>query len=148
MKKSLSFITLLIMAFASCLDEPECYGLNNSIVGITFKNVSDNKSLVIDSLTIIADQTGTELMSDAAASKVLLPLNYFEASTSYTFKISDSSYQMVLGHTSQVQFVSRDCGERFVLSDLYVVSHSFDSVRLVNATPGANTSASNIEIFW
>jgi len=149
MKRERWLFGLLMLVSSSCLDEPECYALNNNIVGVSFKKVADNKTFVIDSLSIVADQVGVELISNSSASAVLLPLNYFTDSTSFTFFISDVPYQIVVGHTSQAQFVSVDCGERFVLSNLHVVSHSFDSVRLVNAKPGvANASPRNIEIFW
>jgi hypothetical protein len=143
-----SFFGLIALVSLSCLDEPECIGLNNNLTGITFKNLSDSKSRTVDGLTITAENAAVELISGASASKVLLPLNYLDDTTSYTVQINDSTYVLILGYTSQSQFVSQDCGERFVISNLHVIEHSFDSVRLVNATPGVNEKASNIEIFW
>jgi hypothetical protein len=44
--------------------------------------------------------------------------------------------------------VSEDCGERFALADLRVLSHTFDSVRIVSTTPKASgRSGTNIEVF-
>ena len=47
---------------------------------------------------------------------------------------------------AQVQFVSEDCGERYIFSDLKILEYDFDSVRIVNPTPTAPAST-NIEIY-
>ncbi len=131
-----------------CLDEPDCFNLNNYIVGISFKKIATSGAD-----TVIFNNIRTEvppiLFSDSAAfSKVYLPLNYFKDETTFYFQSGNTSRVLRLGYISQAQFVSEDCGERFVLSDLRVLEHSFDSVRLVKDVPSrANDASIQIEIF-
>ena len=63
------------------------------------------------------------------------------------FADGDSLDILQLTYLSQVQFVSEDCGEKFVLSRLRVGEHSFDSVRLVVDVPTQAGNTINIEIF-
>lgn len=147
LKSCLEVVFLLVMS-VSCLDDPECFGLNNNFVGITFKNLLDGKgtSIAISSLT--AETAADTLIGEVTTSKIIIPLDYFKNETSYTLKTADSSYRFVLGYTTQTQYVSEDCGVRYILSDLSIEEHSFDSVRLLGSRPGVNNNANNIEIFW
>lgn len=146
-RNSLILLTGLIVVNTSCLDEPECFGLNNNIVGITFKNLEDGKVREMTFISIVAEGTETGLRSAITASTVTLPLNYFVDKTSYTFHTSDTSYNLKLNYSSRTQFVSTSCGVKFILSDLEVAEHTFDSVRLVHAKPGNSANARNIELF-
>jgi hypothetical protein len=144
--KSAFTFCLLIGLQSACLDEPDCYALNNNYVGITFKDVATNSSVSVDDVVVLSD---TKLIIDTTTtSGVVIPLNYFLQSTDYTISAADTVYHITLGYKSQSQFVSNECGVRFVVSELSVISHDFDSVRLVNAVPGDGGDARNIEIFW
>jgi hypothetical protein len=144
--KSVITFCLVTAIVSACLDEPDCFALNNNQVGITFKDIVTSQSTSIDNVAVLSD---TLLLIDTAStSKIVVPLNYFEQSTTYTIPARDTVYQLTLGYKSQSQFVSTECGARFVIADLSIISHGFDSVRLVNATPGKDENAINIEIFW
>jgi hypothetical protein len=56
-------------------------------------------------------------------------------------KIIDLAYKV------KVQFVSEDCGPRYIFSDLTVSEHNFDSLNLVNSTPGRDGSTLNVRIY-
>ncbi len=140
------WLGLLVMMTVGCLDEPDCYLLNNHIVGIAFKKISDSTADTV-SITGIAAFPEIVTKDTANVTRVFLPLNYFQEETTFYIKDLEETRFLRLGYLSQVQFVSDQCGEKFVLSELRVLEHSFDSVRLVTNVPTREGSAIQIEIF-
>jgi len=146
-RKSAWFLVLVMVA-AACLDEPDCYLLNNYVIGISFKKIENSTADTV-SLTAYGplEPPLAFYLGDTAISRVFLPLNYFQEETSYVFQNGDSVDLLQLEYLSQAQFVSEDCGEKFVLSNLRVADHTFDSVRLVVDVPTREGNTINIEIF-
>lgn len=136
---------ILGLLATACLEEPDCYQLNNEVIGIAFKKLEDSS----------ADTVGFQLRTvepplvfpDTTVSRLFLRLNYFADEITFVFAQESSTDTLQLTYRSQAQFVSEDCGEKFVLSKLRVGHHSFDSVRLVIETPTQNGSVVNLEIF-
>jgi hypothetical protein len=59
-------------------------------------------------------------------------LNYYQNETTYHFEGLTTTYDLQSRATmAKTQFVSEDCGERFVLSDLVVSAPAFDSLRVM-----------------
>jgi hypothetical protein len=52
-----------------------------------------------------------------------------------------------LKYSVKNQYVSEECGSRFILSDLSVLEHDFDSVRIVSRTPSPAQGATHVEIY-
>lgn len=77
-----------------------------------------------------------------------VPLNYFLNKSTVTFEGGiDFTRKLVLGYQVQTQFVSEDCGPRYVLSNLDTLSKSkIDSIRFVDRTP-SRSGGRHIEIF-
>jgi hypothetical protein len=144
-KKSIWFLLLFLMG-AACLDEPDCFRLNNYMVGISFKKLSDSSQDTARFIAIGIKAPPIGVNQDTI-SKIDLPLNYFENETTFMFEGPETTDSLTLGYTSQVQLVSEKCGERFVLSNLHVLSHSFDSVRLISRDPVKNGGTTHLEIF-
>lgn len=144
-KKGGYFLICFLIA-ASCLDEPDCFSLNNYIIGISFKKLTDSKADTV-AFTSIRTVFPPVIFSGDTLSKVYLPLNYFENETSFLFENPGKNLLLRLGYSSKAQFVSENCGERFVLSDLKVLNHSFDSVRVISNTPADQGGTIHIEIF-
>ena len=145
-KTSAWFLVFLLLA-AACLDEPDCFSLNNDLIGISFKKLAD-RSIDTVEFTRIRVIEPPLLFSEDTVSSVTLALNYFENETTFFFESEDTTRMLRLGYISQLQFVSEDCGEKFVLSRLRVLEHSFDSVRLVSDVPTRDgAAATQIEIF-
>jgi hypothetical protein len=146
-KRTTWFIFFVVLA-VSCLDEPDCFNLNNNLVGISFKVLGSSKA---DTLTLVdADVSGllAELAVDSSAvSSIAIPLNLLQEQSTITLYRPNGTKTINLIYRIQSQFVSEDCGSRFVLSNLEVTGHDFDSVRVVNKTPGASRNTSNIEVY-
>lgn len=145
-RKSAWFLLMLFVT-AACLDEPDCYNLNNYVVGISFKKIENSATD-----TVFVTEFGTVeppllFLVDTSFSRLNLPLNYFQDETAFFFADMDTTRILRLGYTSQAQFVSENCGEKFVLSQLRVLEHSFDSVRLIIDVPSAQAGTVHLEIF-
>ncbi|MBT1700302.1 hypothetical protein KK083_25675 [Fulvivirgaceae bacterium PWU4] len=149
-KKTGWFLFFVAMA-AACLEEPECFSLNNNFVGIAFKKLSNNTRDTVVFTGITADGTDFVWLADTAAMTGIdsLRLNYFKDSTVFHFQSGNVASELHLSYLTQAQFVSEDCGQRFVLSNLKVTKSSgFDSVRVVGTVPKKKgTSGTNIEIY-
>ena len=73
-------------------------------------------------------------------------LNYFEHEGTLSFEDVEGPKFLSFGYTVKNQFISEECGSSFVLSDLRILEHDFDSVRVSNPTP-TKTGGPNIEIY-
>ncbi len=159
------FPSLFILLLAlSCLEEPDCIGLNNNIVGLSFVSLNDEvgDTITIDSMFIndqkvlytvddgqITYTAFTDTTEDVpmTVSKLVLPLDYFDTATTFVFGFGDDNDTLKLSYDVQVQYVSEDCGERYVLSKLQAEGIGIDSLRIVSDKPGNSASSKNIEIY-
>ena len=147
MIKKCAWFVLFVLMTASCLDEPDCYQLNNYIIGISFKKLADSKTDTVAFTRFGTVEPPLLFSNDTTVSRLYLPLNYFTDETTYFFDTPAGTKTLQLGYVSQAQFVSENCGEKFVLSKLHVLQNSFDSVRLVSDTPTQAGSAIQLEVF-
>jgi hypothetical protein len=147
LKKASWFACLMILAI-SCLDEPDCFRLNNNFAGIAFKKMYDGEADTVSLIGVQASGTDSIFNSYVLTNAVYLNLNYFAEQTSFTIEsLNDGINQLVLGYDVRTQFVSEDCGARYVLSNLQILSANYDSIRLIDGTPGASRQGANIEVY-
>lgn len=152
--KRLSWFVFLSIITISCLDQPDCYQLNNNEVVFAFKIIGGGTDAYDIKSIYTAGDDGTILIGENAqgSSAFLLPLNPYADDITYGFDGIFGPYgepgikQLSLSYRSQVQFVSEDCGERYYFSEIRPVSTDFDSVRILNAVP-TQPPTSNIEIY-
>lgn len=148
MVRKSAWLLFFMFTMVRCLDEPDCFNLNNYIIGISFKKIATSGADTVIFNNIRTEEPPIIFSDSAALSRIYLPLNFFMDETTFYFQSGDTTRVLHLGYTSQAQFVSESCGERFVLSNLRVLEHSFDSVRLVRDVPSrADQTAIHIEIF-
>jgi hypothetical protein len=145
MARTRGWLLFFLFVAVSCLDEPDCFTLTNNIIGISFKKLFDGKADTVG-VTLLRTDGVTFINKDTAISSVILPLNYFSNETSFFFEGKEKNCQLRLGYNSKVQFVSEDCGERFVVDQLTILDHSFDSIRVVNSTPGKG-EGTHVEVY-
>jgi hypothetical protein len=146
-KRTLWFFVFALMAI-SCLDQPDCFSLNNNIVGISFKKLSNKTADTIAVRTLSATGTDSIFLTSVLMTGKNLPLNFYADSTTFYFEGLDQVYDLTLKYSSKAQFVSEDCGERFVITDLKAFSNTFDSVRVAASIPKSRDIAgTNIEVF-
>ncbi len=139
-----------LLVIGGCLDEPDCYQLNNNIVGISFKKLFDKKADTVDIFSITAPGTDSVFYEATLATGVYLPLDFLKQETIFTinsFNQVAKTQQFGLSYSVKSQFVSLDCGVRYILQDLAVTNHNFDSVRMLSRIPSNSTTNRNIEIY-
>lgn len=143
------FLFFAVLA-VSCLDEPDCYNLNNNIVGISFRKLADNKADTLAIVGVTIEGTDSIFHSFRLVTGLELPLNFYTSESDIVIEMLDRETTVAktlsLGYNSRIQFVSEDCGEKFVISDLDVIASDFDSVRVVNSSPG-NTPTTNVIVY-
>ena len=147
MIKNLVHALLLLLITTACVDEPDCYNLNNYVIGVDFKKLEDSTTDTMFVNAMGTVEPGLLFLVDTSFTRLNLPLNYFVDETTFFFEDPDSLRLLRLGYVSQAQFVSENCGEKFVLTGLRVLEHNFDSVRLVRDVPTAEAGTIHIEIF-
>ena len=157
MKKASWFLFTILFAF-SCLDEPECYLLNNNLVGIYFRVMGSGgldsvalRKVLVNGKVLQTQRSGFidvfDKDHDTLVSSIQLPVDYFNEETLFEFGDKDAIRELALGYRVRVQYVSEECGPRYILSDLNEVSTSFDSLRYVDRTPARDASSRHIEVF-
>lgn len=150
MIKKVAWFLFFALLAVSCLDEPDCYNLNNNVIGISFRKLADNKADTVAMVGVTIDGTDSVFYPFRLVTGVELPLNFYASESEISFQrlnrdaaITD---RLLLAYRSQIQFVSEDCGERFLISNLEVLESDFDSIQVVNASPG-NTTSTNLVVY-
>lgn len=144
MKRTGWFIFFLILA-ASCLDDPDCFQLNNNYLGISFFVMGSGGADTLKATEIVL--SGAKVVYADTATSVLLPLNYSTTSTDIIITRADGSKDTLkVTYDAQMQYVSEDCGSRYILGGLDVTEHSFDSIRVVSDVP-TKSGGTNIAIY-
>jgi hypothetical protein len=139
--KNLCWFTFLIILLVSCLDDPDCFQLHNNVLGITFRVLGTGRA---DSTFLKNPDTG----DSSFLPYISFYLNYFQEEERYVFHGRGEKENLLdIQYNVRNQFVSEDCGSRFVLSDLQILNYDFDSARVVNANPGKVPGGANIDIF-
>lgn len=154
MIKKVAWFLFFALLAGACLDSPDCYDLNNNVIGISFRKMYDNKADTVSFYSVTVDGATSTIEEYVSATGVSVPVNYLEDESIINFDIlnpdmSSFTTSMTLSYTSQAQFVSEDCGERYIVSDLKITEEpDFDSIRLVSTTPvSTNSSGTNIIVY-
>lgn len=143
LKKAFWFIVLL--SVGSCLEKPDCFQLNNNYIGITFRKLFDGKADTLSFIGITTSTTDSVFYAFKAASSIQLELNPFISSTDFKLETIFGSHDLDVGYSSAIQFVSDECGIRTTLSDLTILKHSLDSLRIKNPR-FTNPAQQNLEV--
>ncbi|MEO7990520.1 MAG: hypothetical protein ABI663_13325 [Chryseolinea sp.] len=146
LKKSSWFLFFGAMAI-SCLDQPDCFRLNSDQIGVSFKVLGTNKADVIGVYGMEINGVDSTFYPYTYLSSLLIDLNYLANQTGVTISGDKVSGSMLLKYLSQAQFVSDECGPRYILSNLTIDQQAgFDSIRLVTNQVN-NPPYINIEIY-
>jgi hypothetical protein len=130
----------------SCLDEPDCFRQNVNLIGISFKKMFDGRGDTVAIARITTSISDSVFVDHRLVSHLSLPLNYLKNETDFTIEGIDRLYHLLLTHQSKAQFVSEDCGQRFIVSNLGISHQDFDSIRLVSNSL-SNPAHVNIEVY-
>lgn len=95
----------------------------------------------LDSVVVLNSRiVGIDSSFSTSLSAVSFPLDF--NSTQQAFEIEDveRTRSFEVTYKIQSQFVSEECGARFLFSDLSATSQNGDSLRILSSTPGGNAS--------
>ncbi len=146
LKKS-SWILFFSIVAISCLDKPDCFRLNSDQIGVSFKVLGTNKADVRGVYGMEINGVDSTFYPYTFLSSLLIPLNYLANQTDVAIYSNKGDGTIVLKYLSQAQFVSDECGPRYILSKLMIDQLTgFDSVRLVTNEVN-NPPNINIEIY-
>lgn len=145
MKRSSWFAFILLLSI-SCLDSPDCFELNHNLVGISFRVMGTGKPDTLRFYNIKISGTDSIFIPSQTAIAIGLPLDFTHDDSKIFFEGYRGKDTLHLSYRVSTQFVSEDCGSRFILTNLDTLHSSFDSVRIVNRSPG-NRPPANIEIY-
>jgi hypothetical protein len=139
-KKS-SWIVLFTIFGMSCLDQPDCFNLTNNSLTISFRKIADGALDTLFSAQLRIAGLDTVINSiDNKNTAVRLPVDFTATAMSLSLSDQLKERSIDIGYTVQPQFVSEECGPRFLLANLTASSPSGDSVRVVNATLGGSAN--------
>lgn len=139
-----------LLVIGGCLEDPDCYQLNNNIVGIRFKKLFDLKADTVAIWDIKTVGTDSIFYDTTLATGVYLPLDFLKGETNFVFNTFNQVSQtkgLDLSYSSKKQFVSLECGVRYILENLKITNHNFDSIRILSSVPGNSTATTNIEVY-
>jgi hypothetical protein len=142
--KNTSWFLFFLLFAVSCLDDPDCYLLNNDKVGIAFGVLGSTAadSVRIQSLTI----NDVTYIGDTVASLVLLADKFRDSSRIEIQTVDGQLKVLSLEYDVQVQFVSEECGARYIISGLKTREHNFDFLEIVDSSPGRDAGSVNVRI--
>lgn len=133
---------------ASCYEDPECIELRNDLVGFSFKKLFDGQVDTVGVLGITVSGSDSVFYEFTnVAGSIQVPLDVSLTSQSFLFELLTGTYSMTMDYSSKPQFESVECGPRFVLTDLNVSQHSFDSVQVTNSVAVTSDGGSNMTIY-
>jgi hypothetical protein len=152
--KRVVWFALFLVVGVSCLDQPDCFRQDLNLIGISFRKMYDGAADTVVLLKVSATTTDSVFYENVYGATFSLPLNYLNTNTTFVIEqlvreyLDGTSQQdtMFLTHSSKAQFVSEDCGERFVVSNLQLLRSTYDSIEVVSATP-SNPAHINIKVY-
>lgn len=140
----------------SCLDQPDCFRQNLNLMGISFKKMLDGQADSVYIVRVTSPETQNpsfEWTDTTFVTNISLPIDYLSKENTTTFYITravDGQLQpaeiLQVGYSSKTQFVSEDCGERFIVSGLNIIQAGYDSIKLVSSDL-SNPAHTNIVIY-
>lgn len=140
-------MAFFFLTMGSCLDEPDCLDMTNGVIGISFKKMFDGKADTVAFVGIQSSGSDSIFYQFTRATGVELPLNPFASQTNYLLESVYDQHTIEMSYeNTTTQFVSEDCGTRYVFSDLEFVNYDFDSVKVI--TNNLETSPqTNLEVY-
>lgn len=149
MKKFARILATVIsfVFLGSCFENPDCIGLRNNLVNISFHKLFDGAADTLGVLQSSISGSDSVFYRQTGASLLTFPLNVNMNQQTINLNTTQGNFTVELSYQSKAQFEDVDCGPRFILSDLGVVKHSFDSLRLINSSPSSESRPVHLQVY-
>jgi hypothetical protein len=140
-------MVLVLAVTGACLDEPECLDMSNAFIGISFKKMFDGKADTVAFVGIQSTASDSIFYPYTRATGIELPLNQFATQTEYLLEgVYGGNFLIMDYESNTVQFISEDCGTRYVLSNLEFTDHDFDSLKIITNVLSSSVQP-NLEVY-
>ena len=123
---------ILLLLFASCLDEPDCISTASNKVQIALKRLDFDsaRTVIFDSIQVYS--TDSVFYKSDTVTVLSLPVNPGITETTFLFYYELKMDSLVLSYTRETKMVSPKCGAFNYFQELGVVSTSFSQVTVAN----------------
>ncbi len=123
---------ILLLLFASCLDEPDCISTASNKVQIALKRLDFDsaRTVIFDSIQVYS--TDSVFYKSDTVTVLSLPINPGITETTFLFFYELKMDSLVLSYTRETKIVSPKCGAFNYFQELGVVSTSFSQVTVAN----------------
>jgi hypothetical protein len=129
------FIISLLFVLTSCLDDADCVTTTTDFVNLRFYDRENNLIDTLNLVSLTAVGSDSVLVADSMVTAVRVPLDPQNESATYVFNSQFGRHTLTLSYALGTRLISEDCGVEIIYSQLALVSHSFDSVSVVNTVP-------------
>lgn len=146
--KGISIFTLLIAILIGCQDIKDCQlkdDTNFYVVALFDKDTTSSTESVAFT-SIIEESLNGAFYLDTTMSTFILPINTTDTVTTYFFESELGSDTMVVSYDFQYNIFFDECEPAQRFFGLQVLSHTFDSVSVVNDDLN-NEIVRNVEVF-
>ena len=123
---------ILLILFASCLDEPDCIITATNLVQVSLLRLDEDSARTVKFDRILALGTDTVFYENDSISSLSLPVNPGTAKTTFRFYYESQVDSLVVSYTRATKIISPTCGAFNYFQDLGVVS---TSAKEVDTTP-------------
>lgn len=136
---------ILLLGLWGCLTEPDCFDTSTNLVTFAFYDADDELvDVEMDSLTISGVE-GFLIPEDNTFSTFSLPVNPAETEVIFTFYFDTEVETIALNYQSQTEVISEDCGALTYITDLNLLSSSYENITLLNNRLATN-AGNNVKI--
>ncbi|MEL7146759.1 MAG: DUF6452 family protein [Bacteroidota bacterium] len=146
--KGISIATLLIVALIGCKDIKDCQLKDDTsfFVIALFDRDTTSSTESIAFTSIIEESLNGAFYLDTTMSVFGLPVNTTDTTTTYFFQSELGADTLVVSYDFQYNIFFEDCEPVQSFFDLSVLSHTFDSLVIVNENLN-NEIIRNVEIY-
>lgn len=123
---------ILLLLFASCLDEPDCISTASNQVQIGLRRLDVDSARTVKFDSILVYGTDSVFYKSDSIAVLRIPINPGTTETTFRFYYELQMDSLVLSYTRETKVVSPQCGAFNYFQELGVVSTSFAEVIVVN----------------
>lgn len=125
---------LLGLLAGGCLDQPDCFQLNNNLIYVSFTTMNGTADAV-PVISLKPDGTDSVFYPYTLTTGFALPLNPNQDFVTYQFDGFYNDGTITLNYGREFQFVTEECGSRIIYSKLLATQTGFDSIEVISSVP-------------
>jgi hypothetical protein len=151
MKKQISFLLLLFLAFSSCIKDDICINaITPNLIIRFYKDTipTELKNVQLDSVWTI-NKNGLSTYKNVSTDSIAIPLNLNQDITKYILENNSVKDTIEFYYTRSDVFVSRSCGYKTIFNNFQINSYTNNWIKniTINNTSISDEKASHLNIY-